>query len=167
MKKYLNQIFTCSSLILTITSFLLFLGPVFSKVVITLNGNSSTTNVDFNSFYSYLGEESAYNGLGITILVLMSIACCICVCSLVLKFACNKEIKYLDFVTCILLVVAGILTFFVGIAASSSGSTSIFGFSIKGSISVKLGVCTIISGIVLIISGLVNIVPSLLNKSSK
>ena len=167
MKKYINQISTSCSLLLTVVSFFLFIGPVFSKVSAGINiggynfGGDLSANSD--SFYYYLGKlTSAYTGIGITILVLMSLACGICVCSLILKFACNKEINYLEFVVLGLLVIAGILTFFVGIASSSSASSS----GVSATSKVSISVYTIISGVILIVAGLVNIVPTL-NKSSK
>ncbi len=168
MIKYLNQIFTICSLLLTVVSFFLFMGPVFSKISAGINIGGYNFGGDFSanseSFYYYLGKlTSAYTGIGITILVLMSLACAICVCSLILKFACNKEINYLEFVTLGLLVIAGILTFFVGIASSSSVSSS----QVNATSKVSISVYTIISGVILIVAGLVNIVPTLLNKSSR
>ena len=167
MKKYINQISTSCSLLLTVVSFFLFMGPVFSKVSAGINiggynfGRDLSANSD--SFYYYLGKlTSAYTGIGITILVLMSLASFICVCSLILKFACNKEINYLEFVVLGLLVIAGILTFFLGIASSSSASSS----GVSATSKVSISAYTISSGVILIVAGLVNIVPTL-NKSSK
>jgi hypothetical protein len=170
MKKYFNEIFTGISCILGVVAYLLFLGPVFGSCTTSLSvggygGSGKVDGFKSDSFYAYLGSNSAYKGLGISILIFISLAVAIALFAIIYKLACKKENKFFNYGICLFFAVAGILTFFLGLAASGKASDNSI-IAVSGSVTYSLGACAIINGIVLIIAAICGLVPAF-NKSSK
>lgn len=174
MKKYLKTIVNGVAALFAVVSYLLLLGPVFAKTYVQWSDGTEWVlwSEGSDSFYKGLGNYTGgYTGVGISILVLLSVALLCTIFLVVLDFVkAKKELKFVNYLVAVLFIAAGVMTFFLGLSAKGSAieyELHVLSRSAVGNWKYTLGACPIIAGILMIVSGLAVAVAPMLSKKAK